>query len=212
VLKILVTFGFRQEGLSFERRLTRRTTQSRLILGSLGSREIAVYWLGAGVHDESKFMRTVTDLRPGLVLNSGFAGAVRTLLEPGDFVLGENFSSPELVNRLKTNRVFQARGRIACVDNVADPLAKARISAGGNVIAVDMESARVAEICRKFSVSFVTARMISDRHDEGIPGIFLGKGIRQIKDIFDAIGFASRMIVLRRRLADRLTGLIRALP
>jgi adenosylhomocysteine nucleosidase len=212
VRRILVTFGFRQEGLSFERSLTRRIAKSRLLLGSLGSREIAVYCLGAGVRDEDQFMRSVADFRPGLVINSGFAGAVRTLLEPGDFVLGENFSSPELMNRLKTNRVFESRGRIVCVDNVADAATKARINGEGNVIAVDMESVRVAEICRKLSVSLVTARMISDRHDEGIPGIFLGKGIREIRDIFNAIGFASRMIVLRRRLADRLSELIRALP
>ena len=50
--------------------------------------------------------------------------------------------------------------------------------------------------------------MISDRYDEGIPHVFLGKGIRQMKDLSDAIAFASRMIELRRRLADRLTELI----
>jgi nucleoside phosphorylase len=181
------------------------------MLGSLGSREIAVFCAGVGVRDEDQFTRTVADFRPELVINSGFAGAVRTLLEPGDFVLGENFSSPELVNRLKINRVFEARGRIVCVDKVVDAAAKARIAAEGNVVAVDMESARIAEICKKLSVSLLSARMISDRHDEGIPGIFLGKGIRRVKDVFDAIGFASRMIVLRRRLADRLAKLIQAL-
>jgi hypothetical protein len=53
--------------------------------------------------------------------------------------------------------------------------------------------------------------MISDRYDEGIPGVFLGKRIRQMKDISAAIAFASRMIVLRRRLADRLADLIHAI-
>lgn len=211
MLKILVTFGFRQEGISFERRLTQRINKSRLILGSLDSQEIAVYWLGAGVQDADQFIRTVEDLGPGLVINSGFAGAVRTLLEPGDYILGENFSSPELVNRLEIDRIFEARGRIVCVDNVADAAAKMRIKRDANVIAVDMESARVAAVCQQLSVPYVTARMVSDRHDEGIPGIFLGKRIRQMKDIFDAIGFASRMIELRGRLADRLSGLIRAL-
>jgi hypothetical protein len=57
-------------------------------------------------------------------------------------------------------------------------------------------------------VPIVSARMISDRYDEGIPHVFLGKGIRQMKDLSDAIAFASRMIELRRRLADRLTELI----
>jgi hypothetical protein len=50
--------------------------------------------------------------------------------------------------------------------------------------------------------------MISDRYDEGIPGIFLGKKIRRMRDLSDGIWFASRMLVLRQKLADRLVELI----
>ena len=57
----------------------------------------------------------------------------------------------------------------------------------------------------------ITARMISDRSEESIPEVFLGKGIRQMRDISEAIGFASRMIGLRRRLAERLVELICAI-
>jgi len=210
VLKILVTFALRQEGAPFERRLTQRTAKSGWVRGHLDSQEIAVYWLGTGVRDEDQFKNTLTDLRSDLVINSGFAGAVRTLLEPGDFVLAENFSSPELLKRLEKDRVFEMRGTFVCVDAVSDSAAKMRINSAGNIIALDMESARVAAVCRKLSVSLVSARMISDRHDEGIPGVFVGKRIRQMKDISDAIAFASRMVALRRRLADRLVELIQA--
>jgi nucleoside phosphorylase len=210
VLKILVTFALRQEGAPFERRLTQRTAKSGWVRGHLDSQEIAVYWLGTGVRDEDQFKNTLTDLRSDLVINSGFAGAVRTLLEPGDFVLAENFSSPELLKRLEKDRVFEMGGTFVCVDAVSDSAAKMRINSAGNIIALDMESARVAAVCRKLSVSLVSARMISDRHDEGIPGVFVGKRIRQMKDILDAIAFASRMIALRRRLADRLVELIQA--
>ncbi len=209
--KILVTFALRQEGASFERRLTQRTAKSGLVRGHLESQEIAVYWLGTGVRDEDQFKNTLTDLRSDLVINSGFAGAVRSLLEPGDFVLAENFSSPELLKRLEKDRVFEMRGKFVCVDAVSDSAAKMRINSAGNIIALDMESARVAAVCRKLSAPLVSARMISDRHDEGIPGVFVGKRIRQMKDISDAIAFASRMIALRRRLADRLVELIQAL-
>ena len=210
MLKILVTFALRQEGASFERRLTQRTAKSGLVRGHLESQEIAVYWLGTGARDEDRFKNILTDLRSDLVINSGFAGAVRTLLEPGDFVLAENFSSPELLKRLEKDRVFEMRGKFVCVDAVSDSAAKMRINSAGNLIALDMESARVTAVCRKLSVPLVSARMISDRHDEGIPGVFLGKRIRQMKDISDAIAFASRMIALRRRLADRLVELIQA--
>jgi hypothetical protein len=53
--------------------------------------------------------------------------------------------------------------------------------------------------------------MISDRSNEEVPGVYLGQGIRRLKDIPEAIAFAGRMIVLRRRLADKLVELIRAL-
>jgi nucleoside phosphorylase len=211
VSRILVTFALRAEGAAFEGRLTGRVSNGGQMVGSLDSQEIAVSWLGIGVRNRPQFDDILTKLGPDLVINSGFAGAVRTLLEPGDFVLAENFSSPDLLKRLETVRVFEAKGKFACVDAVADPAAKMRINSQGNFLALEMESAHVAAICQKFSVPLVSARMISDRYDEAVPGIFLGRPVRRTKDISDAIAFASRMIVLRHRLADRLTELIRAL-
>ncbi len=209
--RVLVVFAFRQEGVSFERKLAGRNLKSGVLLGHLGSQPVAVGWLGPGVRDEAQFERMLSDSGIGLVINSGFAGAVRTLLEPGDFVLAENFSSPELVERLQKQCVFAASGRFVTVDTVADSAAKMRINREGNIVALDMESAKVTDICRKLGVPLITARMISDRSDESIPGVFLGKGIQRRKDFPEAIGFAVRMMSLRRRLAERLVGLMRAL-
>jgi nucleoside phosphorylase len=211
VLNILITFALRQEGASFESKLTQRIPKFGSVIGRLDSKEVAVSWLGIGVRHEEQFKSTLTNLRPEVVINSGFAGAVRTLLEPGDFVLAENYSSSELVKRLDKRCAFEARGRFVCVHTVADPAAKMRFNSEGNVVALDMESAPVAEVCRKLSVPLLSAKMISDRHDEEIPGVFLGKGIRKKKDLFEAVAFASRMIILRRNLANRLVELMRAL-
>jgi nucleoside phosphorylase len=211
VLKILVTFALRQEGISFERRLAQRKAESDLLLGRLGAQEIAIFWLGTGVRRGARFESMLSDLRFDLMINSGFAGAVQKMLEPGDFVLCENFSSPEWLDRLKANPLFEASGRFVSVDTIAGSNAKAQIAADGNIVALDMESAQVAAVCRKFSVPLVSARMISDRSDEEIPGVFLGKGIRRPKDVSQAIAFAGRMMVLRRRLADRLVELVRVI-
>jgi len=208
VAKILVTFALLQEGLSFERKLTRRSVKHGLTLGRLGAHEIAVFRLGLGAQEEDGFKRAVRELSSELVINSGFAGAVRTLLEPGDFVLAENFSSPELSNWLGTTRIFTAKGSFAPVNEVADSVAKARLNSRGNIIALDMESAQVAALCRNLVVSYVSAKMISDRYNERIPEIFLGKKVRRMKDISEAIWFASRMLVLRQKLAVRLVELI----
>ena len=211
MLKILVTFALRQEGVSFERRLRRRSAKSDLVLGFLDSQEIAIFWLGTGVRRQLQFERVLTDGGFDLVINSGFAGAVQKMLEPGEFVLCENFSSPEWLDRLKANTLFKASGPFVSVDTIADSAAKTRIAGDANIAALDMESALVAAVCRKLLVPLVSARMISDRFDEEIPSIFLGKGIRRLKDVSEAIAFAGRMIVLRRRLADCLVKLIRTI-
>ena len=208
MVKFFVTFALMQEGLSFERKLTRRAAKHGLTMGQLGVHEIAVFHLGLGAQDKDGFKRAVRELSSEFVINSGFAGAVRTLLEPGDFVLAENFSSPELANWLGKTPIFTAKGSFAPVNEVADPAAKARLNAKENIIALDMESAQVAALCSDLVVSYVSAKMISDRYDERIPEIFLGKKFRKMKDISDAIWFAGRMLVLRQNLADMLVELI----
>ena len=209
--KILVTFALRPEGLSFERKLTRRAIKHGLTVGQLGGREIAVFPLGVGVRNKEGFRSAVGELNPEFVVNSGFAGAVRTLLEPGDFVLASDCSTPELSTRLLTNGLFEAQGRFASVDEVADAAIKKRINLQGNVVAVDMESAQMAALCADLAVPCLSAKMISDRYDESIPDLFLGRAARRIEDLTDAIWFASRMLVLRSNLADRLVVLIRSL-
>jgi nucleoside phosphorylase len=211
VAKILVSFALLQEGISFERKLTRRVAKRGLTLGQLGTHEIAVFRLGLGAQDVHGFKRAVRELSSELVINSGFAGAVRTLLEPGDFVLAENFSSPELSDGLGTTHLFTAKGRFASVNQVADPVAKARLNAQQDIVALDMESAQVASFCKELAVSHLSAKMISDRYDERIPEIFLGQRIRRMRDLAGAIWFASRMLVLRQKLADRLVELISVL-
>jgi nucleoside phosphorylase len=208
VAKFLVTFALMQEGLSFERRLARRVAKHGLTMGQLGAHEIAVFRLGLGAQEKDGFKRVVRELSPQFVINSGFAGAVRTLLDPGDFVLAENFSSPQLANWVGTARIFTAKGNFAAVREIADAAAKMRVNSKGNFIALDMESAQVAALCSDLVVSYLSAKMISDRYDERIPEIFLGKKIRKMKDISEAIWFAGRMLVLRQRLADRLVELI----
>lgn len=206
--RILITFALPQEGISFERKLGRRNVEHGLTRGRLGDNEIAVFRLGLGVREEDGFKRAVRELKSELVINSGFAGAVRSLLEPGDFVFAENCSSPQFSNRLGISHLFVAKGSFAFVNEIADPAAKARLNSTGKIVALDMESAKVAALCGELAVSCISAKMISDRYDERIPEIFLGQRIRSMRGISDAIWFAGRMLALRRRLADRLVELI----
>jgi len=207
----LVTFALAQEGYSFARRLKQRAVKKRLVLGQLGTREIAVCWLGIGAKNIDLFASAVSELQPRLIIHSGFAGGVRSLLEAGDFVLAKNCSSPEILERVRASHLFSAIGRLASVSAIAGPETKARLRLLGDVLAIDMESEQAAAACRKFSVPFLTARMISDRSDEGVPRMFAGGNLRGPGDVFHAIHFAGRMLVLRERLATRLSQLIEEL-
>ena len=206
-----MTFALRQEGASFARRLTQRAVGNGLILGRIGKKEIAVYWLGVGVENLDLFERTVAELRPHLIVNSGFAGGIRSLLEAGDFVLATNYSFPVTLRARGSGHVFSASGNFITVTGIAGPETKAHLRLQGNTLAIDMESERVATICRKLAVPLLTARMISDRADEGLPRLFVGGKLRAPGDLFHAIHFAGRMLVLREKLATRLCHLIEEL-
>jgi nucleoside phosphorylase len=206
---IVVTFAVRQEGAIFERRLSRRTKHGNRVTGRLGSRDVTIHWLGIGVEDRVGFQQTIEETKPRYVIDSGFAGGIRTLLEPGDFVLANDAcgKAPTANENLST-----AKGRIVQVAEVLDPDGKARIrGANAEALAVDMESEEVAAICGELHIPFITARMISDRYDEGIPGVFLGRGVRNLGDLADAARFAGRMLSLRVKLADKLEELINQL-
>jgi nucleoside phosphorylase len=204
----LVTFALRQEGYPFIRNLKQRTVSNCLVLGLLGNRETAVCWLGIGVEKPDSFARFIAELQPRLVINSGFAGGVRSLLEPGDFVLATNYSSQEIVEKLRTSNLFSARGKFVSVKRIANPETKAQLRRDSKVLALDMESERMTAICRDLSVPYLTARMISDRSDEAVPKLLVDHKIRGPSDIGQAIHFAGRILVLRERLAARLKTLI----
>jgi len=211
VEKILVTFALRQEGSPFVSKLARRSVRGDLVFGRFGTIEIAVSWLGIGFANFDLFASAISEFKPDLIINSGFAGGIRSLLEAGDFVLARNYSSPELLERIGASHLFSACGNFVSLTGIAGPEAKARLSLEGNVFAIDMESDRLAAACQKSSVPFLTARMISDRADEAIPKLFLGQKIRGPDDIFRAIHFVGRMLILRKKLAARLGQLIEEL-
>jgi nucleoside phosphorylase len=206
---IVVTFAVRQEGVVFERRLSQRVSRGNRVTGRLGSRDVSIYWLGIGAEDRLGFRQMLEETKPLHVIDSGFAGGIRTLLEPGDFVLANDSDSEAFCFR---GGLCTARGRIVQVTEVLDPEGKAQIRRQKKeALAVDMESEHVAAICEQLHIPFLTARMISDRYDEGIPGVFLGRGMRRFGDLVEAARFASRMLALRVKLADKLEELIRAL-
>lgn len=205
---ILVTFALAEEGRIFQRRLTNRQRRNEIICGWADDIEVGICHLGIRVSQRARLETTLRQFEPSLVLSSGFAGGTRALIMPGDFVLSENFSELELVTKIKKSRLIDASGAFSSVSQVAGPEEKMRLNRVGDSVAVDMESAILAGICRSAGTPLVTVRMISDTVTERVPKIFLGARSIHPAEWIEAARFAGRMLKLTGKLARRLEDLL----
>lgn len=204
---ILVTFALPAEGQPFVRRLRRRVRSGTCLHGELQGKPVGVVYVGIGFKQQDALKRCLDQWKPRLVICSGFAGSLRSLVRPGDFVIARNFSTVGFVQPY-LNRA-EAAGEFLNVTTVTSAAAKAELSVRGSGLAIDMESAGVSRTCAAHGVPVLVARMISDGVDEEIPGLFLGHPPRHPRELVGAVRFAFRMLSLRARLAGRLSELIR---
>jgi nucleoside phosphorylase len=208
---VLVTFALAEEGRVFRNRLKNQQKRDGVVCGLVAGIEVGICRLGIRASERTRFEAAICKFEPSWVLSSGFAGSTRSLVMPGDFVLSENFSDPELVTKLKGTHLIDASGKFLFVSEVAGPQTKLRLNRLGDSVAVDMESAIIADICRSTGTPIVTVRMISDALSEHIPRIFLGVRTMRPADWIEAAKFSSRMLRLTGKLALRLEGLLRFL-
>jgi uridine phosphorylase len=205
---VVVTFALLQEARVFIRRLTNRRMQQNGVFGLCGDFPVQIFSVGIGGTRLSWLSDSLRTLRPTLLLNSGFAGAARTLLAPGDFLAATNFSSAGLLDRLKCPAMVDAVGEFASISQIADPATKAELGTRSRCLAVDMESAALAKLGEQLGLPVLTVRMISDKTVEAIPALFRGESRRSPRALTEAIFFAVRMLKLTRMLADRLENLL----
>jgi nucleoside phosphorylase len=206
---VLVTFALAEEGRAFRNRLINQQKRDGIVFGLVADIEVGIFRLGICASERTHFEAAICKFEPSWVLSSGFAGSTRSLVRPGDFVLSENFSDLELVTKIKRTRLIDASGKFFSVSEVAGPETKLRLNRLGDSVAVDMESAIVADICRSTGTPIVTMRMISDALSEHIPRIFLGGRTMRPRDWIEAAKFSGRMLRLTGKLALRLEGLLR---
>ena len=208
---VLITFALPAEASPFLRRLRHRTTHNGLALsGELHGEHVRVICVGIGLTRPEAFARCLEETPPDYVICSGFAGSLRSLAQPGDFVMARNLSDPRLLAHY--DRYAAAVGNFLEVRTVATASEKARLALTGNGLAIDMESVRVTRLAQERGVPVLVARMISDGLHQEIPGLFLGKRLRHPRELGAAAAFAGQMLRIRPRLAERLVTLIRDPP
>ena len=157
----VVTFALPQESRDFRAAL--RARQGRIV-----GEEIRVVHLGIGPAAASESMRRVlAEGNPRLVVCAGFAGGLEPRLRIGALVVAENFTSPGLLARASGGAVVGAL--VTRAVPVETPAAKAALARESGALAVDMETASVAEACRAAAVPLLAVRVISDAVDTALP-------------------------------------------
>ncbi len=157
--------------------------------GVVADKEIVLARCGIGkVNAAVQVSSLIADEKPDYIINSGVAGGVGDGMQPGDVVVGKSvcyhdmwcgegewgqvqglplyFSASEdllnVVNSLGVNRLFV--GLICTGDQFISDLPtltgiKEKFPA---VLAVDMESAAMAQVCHMRNVPFMSIRVVSD--------------------------------------------------
>jgi nucleoside phosphorylase len=205
---LMLVFALPEEARAVRRRIRWGKSEAGALRGWFAGQEISLGFAGIGGVHIAEVERVVELVKPQLIISSGFAGATRSLLEPGDFVLSANYTDRAMGTLLIRQKIVDASGAFVQVNQVASVADKWSLNRTAGSAAVDMESEIIADLCRRRQLSMVTARMISDAINETIPSIFVGGKISSVKDLSDAAAFAARMLRLTERLADRLETLV----
>jgi len=167
---IAISFALPAESSEFIRLLqnparVRRSGIER-ITGVLHGQHVCVMHTGVGEKSTRARVGTfLEDEAPGLLISSGFAGALNESLAVGDLLLAENFSAASLLAAAATavrDRRFMV-GRLTTAQTVLDsPEARRQIGESTQAAAVDMETEFIAELCRQRSIPMLSLRAITD--------------------------------------------------
>ena len=176
----------------------------------------------SGMGHESAFnsVNKLIQLNINALISWGTAGAIDSRLKPGDLVLADNIKgndnsfivSSEWLNRL--NAYFKQQdfkthiGTIVSINQMCNSVTeKTALAKQTDAIAVDMESAVVAEMSKQHGLNFIAVRAIADEINDTIPAVvmehtnnlaepvfpgFLLSCLQQPKQIFRLVTLARR--------------------
>lgn len=158
------------------------------VSGELGQKSVTIVHTGIGdsptAREHLARVLAKTLPRPRVVVSAGYAGALAPDLAVGDLILGRNYSAPSLVEitlaclTADAPRVGALSTQSRAVEAASDKAALHRVS---GALAVDMETAWIAEVCAAASLPLLSLRVISDAADQDfpVPGRVLYDTVRQ---------------------------------
>lgn len=169
-----LTFALPQEssGIRSAMRKCRKSAAGPYVLGEIASRPVLLAHTGMGLaaaeHTTAALLRAHS---PRLVVSAGFAGALDSGLAVGDLVVATNHSAPDLVELalpIAGARTFfgSLTTHPSTVETAQEKAALSQIAGG---LAVDMETAVIAELCKQAGVPLLSVRAISDSARQALP-------------------------------------------
>lgn len=140
--------------------------------GRAGTTSVTVALIGVGPDPARRATRLLLESEPfDHVMVSGIAGGIGPGVAVGDLVI------PAEVEDLTTGRRFGASGAggqrpsgvvgTTAAELILDETRLSELTARG-IVALDMESAAVAETCEKSGVPWSVFRVVSDRPEDGL--------------------------------------------
>jgi adenosylhomocysteine nucleosidase len=148
--------------------------------GGLGQRPVIIAISGAGrkrAADATEAL--ILGHRPRLVISAGFAGGLVDDLKRNDVVVGDSVRTEDGANAPLDAMLLPAglrgsprlfSGRLLTVDRVIhQPAEKRSLGSAHAALAVDMETAAVAEVCRIRQIPLLAVRVIIDAVEDQLP-------------------------------------------
>ncbi len=191
----IVTFALPNESRPFVEALGTETStfhrgQAPLLpthVGRYGERPVAVVHTGVGETPEGRQrLQTMLGTADGAcwVISAGYAGGLSPNVRVGDLILGKNHSDPGLLNaaRLLLENERPHVGTLLTHETALETAAeKSALHAATGALAVDMETAWIAEACAAGGVPLLSLRVISDAAAQTfpVPGHILFDAARQ---------------------------------
>jgi adenosylhomocysteine nucleosidase len=170
---IAVAFALPAESRDFIRRIGGRASEAGAIAGSNGRTAIEVLHTGVGcAAAERRLRKYLEHSTPDFVIAAGFAGATIPGCSIGDLILASNRSDPTLLaSAEKSLARFKARkGNLYTGSEMIDSAAeRAELWSREQAIAVDMETATIAAICRENNLRLLSLRVLSDTPEKPFP-------------------------------------------
>jgi adenosylhomocysteine nucleosidase len=231
-LVILVFCAFGAEYAPLRARLKKpRALESATIRGTrgeLGRRVVSVVVSGVGIRRARQNAAIALDTLPGIdgVIITGVAGGLHGDLKIGDVVIGERlllrreeeFAASHTVEigsarvdglaaTLEAARIAHRRGALLTSRRaIATPADKSRAHAALGAIAVDMESAVIAQEAAAREIPFVCIRTIMDTAAQNLEGAMLADEDGRVR-----IGAAARALIRDPRMIGASIRLMRNL-